>query len=154
MRFKNKLSHQIIKPTEEIERVVRQFNTWRIDRKKRERIPDYLWAEAVNLCKDYSVHQIVQLLHLNYQSLKKRVHLVKDRNSQSRKRKTPGVKSSIKFVDLRLPSQDLSSLQSPSNKISIEIQKVDGTYIKMSISESSNIEIPDIVSSFLMNKSL
>jgi hypothetical protein len=66
-----------IKKTREVPRrlegVRRRIEQWRQTRKIRSRIPDRLWAAAVQMARAYGVNRTAQTLRLDYYGLKKRV---------------------------------------------------------------------------------
>jgi hypothetical protein len=72
----------------EIEEARQQFENWRGERKRGERIPSNLWARAVELAKQHGVWPTAKALHLDHSRLKRRV-----RNDEE------GAKSSS-FVEL------------------------------------------------------
>jgi len=57
----------------EIEEARQQFENWRRDRKRGERIPVYLWAKAVAAAKVEGVWPTAKALHLDHSRLKRRV---------------------------------------------------------------------------------
>ena len=59
-------------PTE-IEEARQQFENWRGERKRGERIPANLWATAVGLAKQHGVWPTAKALHLDHSGLKRRV---------------------------------------------------------------------------------
>lgn len=69
-------------PTERpsIEAVRDQFETWRKNRKRRSRIPEFLWEAAAGLCREHSICQVSGALGLNYSRLKNRVTGGRERN--------------------------------------------------------------------------
>ena len=56
-----------------MERVRQRFERWRRTRKPRTRIPDSLWAAAVELAGTYGLHRTARALPVEYYSLKKRL---------------------------------------------------------------------------------
>ena len=56
-----------------LETVRRRIERWRRARKARSRIPDSLWASAVEVARSYGVHRAAKALRLDYYALKKRV---------------------------------------------------------------------------------
>src|SRR5881296_3921346 len=50
-----------------------EFENWRRDRKRGERIPGNLWAAAVELAKQHGVWPAARALHLDHSRLKRRV---------------------------------------------------------------------------------
>ena len=57
----------------EIEEARQQFESWRGERKRGERIPANLWATAVELAKQHGVWPTAKALHLDHSGLKRRV---------------------------------------------------------------------------------
>jgi len=64
-------------PTE-IEEARQQFENWRRDRKRGERIPADLWATAVAVAKQHGVWPTAKALHLDHSGLKRRVRNVEE----------------------------------------------------------------------------
>jgi hypothetical protein len=56
-----------------IEEARQQFENWRRERKRGERIPANLWATAVALAKEHGVWPTAKALHLDHSGLKRRV---------------------------------------------------------------------------------
>jgi hypothetical protein len=56
-----------------IEEARQQFENWRHERKRGERIPANLWARAVELAKQHGVWPTAKALHLDHSRLKRRV---------------------------------------------------------------------------------
>ena len=54
-----------------LERVQGLFSSWRAERKPRQRIPDQLWAEALELSKSFGVTRMCQTLRLNQGTFKR-----------------------------------------------------------------------------------
>jgi len=57
----------------ELERARDRFQVWRRTRKPKARIPEPLWALAVQLVAAHGLHRTASTLRLDYYSLKKRV---------------------------------------------------------------------------------
>jgi hypothetical protein len=57
----------------EIEEAQLQFENWRRERKRADRIPENLWAVAVELAKRHGVWPTARALHLDHSRLKRRV---------------------------------------------------------------------------------
>jgi hypothetical protein len=72
----------------EIEEAREQFENWRRDRKRGERIPANMWETAVGLAKQHGVWPTAKALHLDHSRLKRLV-----RNDQ-------GDEKSSAFVEL------------------------------------------------------
>ena len=61
-----------------LESVAKQFEYWRANRQKRDRIPRHLWQAAVGLCRDHPATQVCRRLRLSFTDLKK--HLPAEKN--------------------------------------------------------------------------
>ena len=59
--------------TPEIEEAQLQFESWRCERKRGQRIPENLWGTAVELAKQHGVWPTARALNLDYNRLKRRV---------------------------------------------------------------------------------
>jgi hypothetical protein len=60
-----------------LESVAKQFEYWRANRQKRDRIPRHLWQAAAQLCKDHPPTQVCRCLRLSFTDLKKHLPLEK-----------------------------------------------------------------------------
>ena len=58
----------------EIEKAQLQFEAWRRERQRGQRIPESLWLTAVELAKQHGVWPTARALHLDHSRLKRRVH--------------------------------------------------------------------------------
>ena len=67
-----------------LEEVQGQFQDWRRERTKGQRIPDPLWQAAVALYPRYSVYRISRTLRLDHMDLKARVGVGEKRRSKGR----------------------------------------------------------------------
>ena len=56
----------------EIEEAQLQFQNWRQERQRGQRIPENLWATAVELAKQHGVWPTARALHLDHNRLKRR----------------------------------------------------------------------------------
>jgi hypothetical protein len=54
-----------------LESVTKQFEVWRANRQKRDRIPEHLWQAAAQLCKDHRPTLVCRCLRLSFTDLKK-----------------------------------------------------------------------------------
>jgi len=61
----------IVSVSTELEEARQQFENWRRDRKRGERIPADLWATAVALAKEHGVWPTAKALHLDHSRLKR-----------------------------------------------------------------------------------
>ena len=67
-----------------LEEVQRQFQGWRQQRTKGQRIPEALWQAAAALYPRYSIYQISRALRLDHMDLKARVGVGEKRRSTGR----------------------------------------------------------------------
>jgi hypothetical protein len=100
----------------------RRFQQWRRTRKAGSRIPQPLWAMAVNLADAYGIHPTAKALGLDYYSLKERV----DEMSASR-RATPAPGDAARFVELAAPTW------ATMPECVLELEDVEGTKMRMHI---------------------
>ena len=68
--------------SQSLEEVQGQFQVWRQQRKKGQRIPDALWQAAAALYPRYSIYQISRTLRLDHMDLKARVGVGEKRRSK------------------------------------------------------------------------
>jgi hypothetical protein len=59
-----------------LEEALKLFEAWRTHRKKTGRIPEELWAAAVQACWEHSIHKVSRTLRLSYSDLKARIEQV------------------------------------------------------------------------------
>jgi hypothetical protein len=64
--------------TPTLESVTKQFEAWRANRQKRDRIPLHLWQAAAQLCKDHPTTLVCRCLRLSFTDLKKHLHAEKN----------------------------------------------------------------------------
>ena len=57
----------------EIEEAQLQFENWRRERRRGQRIPENLWGSAVELAKQHGVWPTARAMHLDHNRLKRRV---------------------------------------------------------------------------------
>ena len=114
------LDSTVIENTPTLETVRKQFEHWRNNRIKMERIPQHLWQAAAGLCKEYSIAQVSRELRLSYTDLKKKIQ--KDNLS------------SVRFVEI-----DTTVFGS---QWQIECERSDGSRLRM----TGNSRLPEIES--------
>ena len=119
-----------------LESVQYQFEKWRETRKKRrEPIPENLWAAATGLYNQYSINQISRALHLNYMDLKKRIP---GQKSGSKKKRL----SSPFFVELDW--QD----NFPASECVIEMENGSGSKMRMSFKGRADLDLLELGKAF------
>jgi len=95
-----------------LEQVRLRFETWRRRREKRTRIPDSLWAAAVDLSGSYSVGRLSKTLRVNHAALKRRI--------RQRKPEMPATFVELPFFPANMASQ-----------CTVEICRSDGAVLRM-----------------------
>jgi hypothetical protein len=106
-----------------LEGIRQRFDRWRATREGRSRIPERLWASAVEAACRYGVGQVSRVLRLDYYSLKKRVE-TSGRSGESAAVGGPGRAAESQpvadFIELAaadsppLPATTLSCIRRPS----------------------------------------
>jgi hypothetical protein len=119
-----------------LEIVQYQFEKWRESRKSlREPIPESLWAEAINLCNQYSINLVCRTLHLSYTTLKRRIQgLI----PFSRKKKI----SSPSFFELDWSSGFAAS------ECMIEMENAHGSRMRMSFKGQADLDLLELSKAF------
>lgn len=102
-----------------IDQVKQRFDDWRKQRKKRTRIPQYLWQAAVALSEEHSIHHLSKVLRVNYTALKKQV------NKFNPPGQTVSGMPCTTFFELPAPSSLLES--------NMEMIKSDGSVMRMQV---------------------
>src|SRR5688572_14240291 len=65
--------NNITAPSLDIDQIKAEFQAWHKQRVGRERIPEHLWAAAIELLKDYPITTVQNQLLLNLKQLKQRL---------------------------------------------------------------------------------
>jgi len=73
---------------------LRQFEQWRSKRKGRGRLPDHLWAVAVELAREFGVSRTAKTLRLAHNTLKQK-------SQRSEERDRPETMPTLPFLELR-----------------------------------------------------
>lgn len=112
-----------------MKKVQEQFTNWRKNKsRKGSATPKHLWEAAVDLCGDYSAYEISRDLRVEYSKLKSLI-------SEASKAKT---EPSPAFIQMEIAPP---SRQPKQNEWSIEMEKADGTKMKIS---GSGWQMPDV----------
>jgi hypothetical protein len=72
----------VVNGSQNLQEVQRQFQVWRQQRTKGQRIPDALWKAAAALYPHHSIYQISRTLRLDHMDLKARVGVGERRRSK------------------------------------------------------------------------
>ncbi len=111
-----------------MKKVQEQFADWRKNKSSRgSTTPKHLWEAAVSLHGDYSAYEIARNLRVGYSKLQSLI-------SEASKTKSEPTRA---FIQMEIPPP----VQPKQNEWSIEMEKADGTKIKIS---GSGLQMPDI----------
>jgi len=84
----------------ELAGVVNQFEEWRRNRRKIERIPEALWQSATALHPGYSVCRIARALRLNFVELRDRIHSAAKTSGRINRRSSAPSVERLHFMEL------------------------------------------------------
>jgi hypothetical protein len=121
-------------PGSQLERVQYRFELWRKRRKRCSRVPETLWASAVELAREHGVHQTARALRLNYYSLKERLSAVEGPPCRSPNQAT--------FVELLSPGA------SGLSACTIEMENVQGGKMKIHLQGLGSPDLAVLSDSF------
>ena len=111
-----------------------RFESWRQTRKRR-RIPETLWREAVRLARIHGVHRTARVLRLNGQSLRERT-----RSSESAQDSGPA--ASAAFVELQPLTVSRAGYV-------IELEAANGARMRVEVSCGDGLDVESLTRSFL-----
>jgi hypothetical protein len=118
-----------------IESVQTRFDHWRKTRRKREAIPEDLWAAAVALAETHSICHIGRRLRLNTNSLKQRINRPIPAPPQD-------VIKSSSFIEIPfIPTGQTAHCQ-------VDIQRKDGSRMQIRMPQAE-LELTTLVRAFL-----
>ena len=121
-----------------LEEVAIEFQEWRSQKKyKQERIPKNLWSQTKSLALSHSPSIVAKTLGLNLRDLKKRLNLIGPPESTK--------KSSQEFIETQLPS----SIYPVSVCQEVEVERVDGSKMKLSASGDQFFDLHTLMKVFL-----
>lgn len=124
--------------TARMEQVRQRIEHWRATREKRGRMPERLWAAAVELAHKHGVYATAQGLGVNYDSLGARV------STQRPERRAPATRKAA-FVELG-PALSLSPT-SPTGPV-LELTGADGQKLTLRLAASDELDLPGLVREF------
>jgi hypothetical protein len=114
-----------------LEKVRQRFERWRQRRAVGTRIPDSLWAAAVEAAESWGICQTAKVLRLDYYSLKRRL----ERKIADGNRQADGVPAAA-FVELSVPAAVAS------RECTVEPEDRSGAKMRIHL---RGVEIPDVV---------
>jgi hypothetical protein len=149
----------MIKPqNNDINKVRLEFEEWRAERKGRERIPEKLWASAIELLDYYPFHKVRHELKLNTKQLQERAEVSGKPLKQRRYSKAIQYQSTPNpaFVELSASALANTKLLSNNDKMAngtplpcqIVMQRVDGSRLTLNLPAEMSL-IQSICQSFI-----
>ncbi|MBF0433480.1 MAG: hypothetical protein HQK83_19540 [Fibrobacteria bacterium] len=120
------------KPT--LSEVHSRFTAWRKTKAHRSRIPEELWAAAVLLIPDNSLHKVARTLSLGHKDLKKRVE---SHNTA----KDSSLSPSSNFIPIDIPQQH-------SAECTIEMAHFNGNRMRMHFTGKAELDLQSFAESF------
>lgn len=111
--------------------VRRRIERWRRTRRTRSRMPEPLWASAVEVARTHGIHLAAKALRLSYYALKKRV--IEGDATNHRVTEGGGVAT---FVELP------SAVQIASGECVLEVENDNGVKMRMHL---KGVTMPDLV---------
>jgi len=123
------------KPT--LSEVHSRFTAWRKSKQHRSRIPEDLWAAAILLIPDISLHKVARTLGLSYKGLKERVqsHNVSNGCDSSH---------SPDFIPIDIPQHSAECI--------IEMAHRNGNKVRMHFKGRAELDLQSFSESFWSNK--
>jgi hypothetical protein len=120
--------------SEDLASLKAEFDQWRATRTTGKRIPPELWAGAVGLAMRHGVHQVADVLHLDYAGLKRRMEL----GSSGQQPVAPKA-SAPQFVEMIVPAPTPMPMQAPTvepvrAECVVELVNARGTTMRIELS--------------------
>lgn len=133
---------------EEIHQLLNKFEEWRKEKKSvKDRIPDELWNEAVQLAEKYSVFRVSKRLRLSYMDLKKRI-----RNWNVKVGGNTSVSGEeMDFLELKVSSPSLAVARGAMSSCIMEIIRSDGAQLRIYSTHGSSFDITRVCEDFVKN---
>lgn len=116
----------------DLARARREFERWRLRRRRGERIPERLWEAAVEVAHAHGVSKASLALHLDYYGLQRRLAA---RTPEGRRRP----RSAARFVELALPAGTCQA------RCHVELSDAVGSPLRVDVSGLSARELATFV---------
>ncbi len=114
-----------------------RFISWRMNKKhSSHRIPEDLWAAAVMLTKEHSLHKVCRALSLGYKDLKKKSQLHFDTPTDQTS------KCSQEFIPINIAQDDYSA------ECMIEMEHRNGNKMRMHFRGKADLDLQSFAESF------
>lgn len=110
---------------------LRQFEQWRSQEDRRRRLPDHLWALAVDLAREFGVSRTAKTLRLAHNTLKRKSLLHQEHTVSE-----PG--PSLSFLELR------TDTGSPPVECTIQCQRSSGQRLRIDLKGSHWPDLPSL----------
>lgn len=120
----------------ELEAVRQRIERWRQTHKLRTRIPDDLWASAVDLAKVYGLKGTAQTLRLDTYSLKKRIKAIGHSES-------PLAQGKSAFVEL------IASRPGALAECTVELEQAGGAKMRIQLKSGATPDLGALTRAFL-----
>jgi hypothetical protein len=133
MISENKIQNPI--NNHQIEQIQKRLEAWRKTHKKRTRIPNRLWNEAVKVAGQNGLYKTARALRLDYNALKKRLHAVADGN-----------KITQAFVEL------IPAASSPISECLVELESPHGEKMRIHLKGTALPDLAAMGDMFWRNK--
>ena len=134
-----------IESTLTLETVAEHFEQWRSSKKKRERIPEQLWQEAIDLLNRYGISQVTRTLRLSGSDLNKRRGMTA-RARRAKLTKTKDTRRDTAFVEID-PQAVAQSSERNATTSWLELQRPDG--LRLRIHPGERRELLTLVDCFM-----
>jgi hypothetical protein len=115
-----------------LEAVAEQFERWRTNKKKGERIPQHLWIEAIGLVSDYTISQVCRALHLCATDLKRHQAAL----SADKELAVSGAERSFVEIDRGIVDQ---AIRPSARPVLMEMERPDGLRLRIQPSNSADM---------------
>ena len=123
-----------------LKEVAEHFAQWRKHKKNGERIPEYLWSEALGLLGTYGVSQVTRTLRLGGSELNKRRKMIEARQH----RQGPGGETAFVEIDPVVMNQ---TPESQASAVWMELERPDG--LRLRIRPSGGVDLLALVEHFM-----
>ena len=127
---------------QEFNSAILKFKEWRSHRKFGSRIPEGLWDLAISLTDKYAIGRVAKILSLSYKELKERAHSKESQGVSVNSLHSPS------FVELKVEESVSAGLGFGSQCL-MELNRADGTNMKIYSTAGASIDLTRICESFL-----
>jgi hypothetical protein len=126
----------------EMAKVRRDIEEWRSTRTKRCRLPDWLWEAAAALGRTHGIYRAARVLHVSYESLKRRVV-----SGNGGRRPTDRMgQTAVPFVELR--PAPLAATPAPARGSEVELVGVQGERMVIRLAANQHLDLPALAKAF------